>query len=72
MLDMPGIKIAQAQQTLTIGSADAEVAAHLHIPTHAPVANVHRTFRGPDNDVIYYAEVIYRGDVIRLEIDLKP
>jgi len=71
MLDDEAIEIAQAHQTLTIGTADAEVADLLHIPLHAPVAHVQRIFRAPDASIIYYAEVTYRGDAIRLEIDLK-
>ncbi|MGB3291333.1 MAG: GntR family transcriptional regulator [Burkholderiaceae bacterium] len=72
MLASPSIHIAQARQTLSIGSADAETATLLGIPVDAPIANVTRTFKAPDDSILYYAEVAYRGDGIRLEIDLKP
>ncbi len=65
------VDIAQARQTLSIGTADAETATLLGIPVDAPVANVMRTFTSRDGSVLYYAEVTYRGDGIRLEIDLK-
>jgi len=72
MLENEAVHIARASQTLGIGAADAEVASLLHIPAHAPVANVTRVFTDRDGTILYYAEVIYRGDAIRLEIDLKP
>ncbi len=72
MLGHEDIHIAQARQTLTIGAADAEVATLLHIPVDAPIAHVTRVFSAADGSISYYAEVTYRGDAIRLEIDLKP
>lgn len=72
LANLPGVTIAQAQQTLTIGVADAEIAGHLHIPLGAPVAFVRRVFRGPDGTVIYLGEVTYRGDLVQLEMDLVP
>lgn len=72
MVANKAVKIAQARQTLSIGSADAETATLLGIPVDAPVANVVRTFVSSDDFILYYAEVTYRGDGIRLEIDLKP
>lgn len=72
MVASKAVEISQARQTLSIGTADAETASLLGIPVDAPVANVVRTFTSPDNSILYYAEVTYRGDGIRLEIDLKP
>jgi GntR family transcriptional regulator len=69
---LPGVQIARAHQTLTIGTADPETAAHLNIPVNAPVAYVRRVFRGPDGTVIYLGEVTYRGDLVLLEMDLVP
>ena len=72
LLSLPGIRIAKASQTLTISTADLDIAKHLRIPINAPTAEVRRAFNGPDRRVIYVAEVTYRGDFIRLEMDLKP
>jgi GntR family transcriptional regulator len=72
LLDMPGVTIAKARQTLTIGSADMEVADLLKIPVNAPVAEVRRVFNGPDDTVIYLAEATYRGDFIHFDMDLCP
>jgi GntR family transcriptional regulator len=63
-------RIAKARQTLTIGSADAVTARLLRVPTDAPVARVQRVFNDADNVVIYYADVVYRGDAIKVEMDL--
>lgn len=64
--------VAKARQTLTIGTAGLEVARHLGIASHAPVAEVRRVFNAADETVIYLGEVTYRGDFIHLEMDLKP
>ena len=72
LASLPGITIARAHQTLTIGTADPETAAHLEIAVGAPVADVRRVFRAPDGTVLYLGEVTYRGDLVRLEMDLVP
>ena len=69
---MKGLRIASAHQVLTIGSADMEVAALLGLPVNAPVAEVRRVFKDAAGTVVYLAEVTYRGDAIRLEMDLQP
>jgi GntR family transcriptional regulator len=69
---LPGVEIAKARQTLTIGTADVETAAKLAVPVNSPTAEVRRVFTAPDGTVIYLGEVTYRGDFIHLEMDLKP
>ena len=69
---MKGVRIETAHQVLTIGSADMEVAGLLGLPMNAPVAEVRRIFKDAAGTVIYLADVTYRGDAIRLEMDLKP
>jgi GntR family transcriptional regulator len=71
LMSLRGLTIAQAQQTLTISTADLEVANLLGIAVNTPMAEVRRVLCGPDNLVIYLAEISYRGDFIRLEMDLK-
>ncbi|MEK7346451.1 MAG: GntR family transcriptional regulator [Pseudomonadota bacterium] len=72
LTSMPSVEIVTAHQVLTISTADLEVAKHLGINVNAPVAEVRRVFTGPNRRVIYLAEVTYRGDSVRMEIDLKP
>ena len=69
---LPGLKIAAAHQTLVISTADIGVARDLEIAVNAPVAEVRRVLCAPDGSVIYLGEATYRGDYIRLEMDLKP
>ncbi len=64
--------IAQARQTFSIGAADLDVSRHLRIPLGAPVAEVRRVFASEDRRVLYLGEVTYRGDFVRIEMDLKP
>jgi GntR family transcriptional regulator len=64
------VEIGRARQTLTIGTADVETARHLALPLNAPIAEVRRVVVDTRSNVVYLAELIYRGDAIKLEIDL--
>ena len=68
---LPGVTIAEARQTLTIGSADVETAAGLHLPLNAPDAHVHRVAVDPDGIVLLVANGIYRGDMVRIDVKLR-
>jgi GntR family transcriptional regulator len=70
--DMRDPRISNARQTLTIGTADLEAAKLLQVPLNSPVAEVRRVFTAADRTVIYLGEVTYRGDFIRIEMDLRP
>lgn len=72
LLELPGVVISQAWQTLSIGTADLEVARLIGMPVNAPVAEVRRVCRDAEGTVIYLGEVTYRGDYIHLEMDLQP
>ena len=63
--------VAHAQQVLTIGTADMDVARMLRVPVNAPVAEVRRVFTDAAGRVIYLGEVTYRGDFIHLQMTLK-
>lgn len=67
----PGVDIARAWQTLVIGTADMEAAESLEIPLNAPVAEIRRVVVDGSDTIIYLGEVVYRGDFVRLEIELK-
>lgn len=66
-----GVKITDARQTLTIGSADIETAELLRLPLNAHVAHVQRSAVNQNGDLILVANGIYRGDVVRVDIKLK-
>jgi GntR family transcriptional regulator len=65
-------RISSARQTLTIGVADLEVAKLLQVPLNSPVAEVRRVFTTADRTVIYLGEVTYRGDFVKIDMDLRP
>lgn len=69
--EVPGLKLAEARQTLTIGTADLETAELLRLPLNAPVAFVHRSAADSNGVLVLVTEGIYRGDVVRLDIKLK-
>lgn len=66
-----GTRIAKAWQTLTIGTADVEIAGLLKIPLNAPVALVDRVAINHDGVILYAGHGIYRGDAISMEIELR-
>ncbi|MGY3425451.1 DNA-binding GntR family transcriptional regulator [Bradyrhizobium sp. F1.13.4] len=70
--DLRDPAIASARQTLTIGTADLEAARLLRVPLNSPVAEVRRVFTTSDRTVIYLGEVTYRGDFVRIDMDLRP
>lgn len=72
LLDLTRVKIARANQTLVVSTADVEVAGLLGIPVNSPVADVRRVCVDPAGTVIYVGLVTYRGDFVRLEMDLEP
>lgn len=67
---MKGIKILSARQTLIIGSADPETAELLKVPLSAPTAEARCVVIDGRGIAIYVADIIYRGDCIRLETTL--
>ena len=72
LLSLPGLVIAQAWHTLTVGVAGPELAGHLRVPPSAPVAELRLVCRTPDGTAIYLAEVVCRGDLMQWEVDLAP
>lgn len=63
-------EISRGGQTLTISTADPECAHHLGIAVDAPVALVVRHVLGPENRLLYFANVVYRGDAVSFDVDL--
>jgi GntR family transcriptional regulator len=55
---------------LTIGSADLATATFLEIEVDAPTAEVRRVITDVSGSVIYFAEITYRGDFVKFDIDL--
>jgi GntR family transcriptional regulator len=68
---IPGIKIAEARQTLTVGTADIETANLLDVPLNAPVCFVDRSATDQRNRLALVSKGIYRGDMVRMDVKLR-
>ena len=68
---LPGVTVADARQTLTISTADVEVAERLGMPLNAPVALVRRVAVDSAGVVVLVADGIYRGDLVRIDVSLR-
>jgi len=66
-----GNNIGKAWQSLTIGTADVEIASLLQVPLSAPVALVDRFALDRDGTILYAGHGVYRGDAIAMEIELR-
>jgi GntR family transcriptional regulator len=71
LTSLPDLTIASAHQSLHISSADFEVARQLEIPVNTPTAEIRRVLCDPKGRVIYIVDATYRGDYIRLDMNLK-
>ncbi|HWA81499.1 MAG TPA: hypothetical protein VG848_14470, partial [Acetobacteraceae bacterium] len=63
-------EIEHAQLTVVVGSADFETSERLRIPLNSPTVEAHFFVRNQHGIVSYVADVIYRGDCVRFDIDL--
>jgi GntR family transcriptional regulator len=70
LVDSPDIEVARARQSLTIGKCDDELAGLLGLKVGDPLVEVRRVICDADERVIYLADVSYRSDFVRLEMDL--
>jgi GntR family transcriptional regulator len=71
MADIPGLRIKDARQTLTIGSADVETSELLDVPLNAPIGIVYRSVVDRSGCLVFIGEGLYRGDMIRIDMKLK-
>ncbi len=67
---LDGVTIARAHQTLVIGSADMEAAELLNIVLNSPTAEARCVVIDDQGVAVYVAEIIYRGESVKLHIDL--
>jgi GntR family transcriptional regulator len=66
-----GDRIAKAWQTLTVGTADLEIAELLKLALNAPIVKVDRFALDRDGVILYVGHGIYRGDSVVMEIELR-
>ena len=70
LFDDPNLHIDTARQSLIGTKCDMEKADLLDLPVGEPMAEVRRILCERDGTICYLADVIYRGDYIRLDMDL--
>lgn len=70
LFDDPDLQVTVARQTLVVTKCDMETAQLLDVPVGEPMAEVRRVLCDQNDTIIYVADVIYRGDYIRLDMDL--
>lgn len=68
---MRGVEIADIHQTLTIGTADKQVADGLGVPIGSPIGILRRLVQDTRGRAIYLGVVNYRGDAVKLDITLS-
>ncbi|UUX48268.1 GntR family transcriptional regulator [Nisaea acidiphila] len=67
---LDGFEIGEATQSVTIGSAGPETADILNLIVGAPVGELLREVIGVDGRLVYHGEVVYRGDLVRIDTRL--
>ena len=68
--DLGRLDVRTAHQTFVIGSADPETADALMVPLGAPTVDCHCVLVDGHGTAIYVADINYRSDCIKLQIDL--
>lgn len=68
--NLRGTLVKSAHQTMTIGTADPEVAQLLGVSLSAPTAECRCVVTSDEDVAIYVGEITYRSDCIRLHMDL--
>jgi len=67
---LEGLRIGHAHQSLSIGCAEPDVAAHLGVPIGVPVGMLRRMICDDEGLAVYVGDYTYRGDMVRMEVDL--
>jgi len=69
---MKGLRIKKAYQTMEIQTSEQDVAALLRISLSAPTVACRCIVINEQDVAIYVGEIIYRGDSLRISMDLLP
>ena len=68
---LDGLILRDAHQTLTIGAADIEMAQLLAVPLNTPLAELRRWVLDERKRVVYFGDLAFRGDLVRLDFTLR-
>lgn len=70
LLELAGVKVASARQTISATIADSEVASALSVHAGVPLIEVRRVVRDSTGRPVEYIRVLYRPDVYRFEMSM--
>lgn len=68
--ELKGLRLKSARQTMEIGEADIEAAQLLDLRLNAPVVEARVTAVDAQGIVVYVGQITYRGDCVRMSIEL--
>ncbi len=71
LIELPGVVFERCEQTITVASADFEIARLLEVPLNSPLAVVDRSVFDPDDILILETRGYYRGDFVKIDMTLK-
>jgi GntR family transcriptional regulator len=69
---MDDVAIKKVTQQVSIDVANAATAELLAAPLGSPLAKVRRTISDTSGVVIYVADVLYKSNVVQLDMDISP
>ncbi|TVQ54010.1 MAG: GntR family transcriptional regulator [Rhodobacteraceae bacterium] len=67
---LPDLTVTGARQSFVVGAADTRIAEMLKIGLGSPTVEAHLVVNDGAGRAIYVADVVYRGDCVRLDVDL--
>lgn len=71
LLELAGVDVVSARQTISAAIADTEVASALSVHVGAPLIEVRRVVRDGSERPVEYIRVLYRPDVYRFEMSMR-
>ena len=70
LAELPQVHVKTARQSISVGGADPEVADLLKIALGTPTVKCRCIITDAGDVAIYVADIIYRSDCVRIDIDL--
>jgi GntR family transcriptional regulator len=70
LADLPQVRVKTARQSISVGGADPEVADLLQVALGAPTVKCRCIITDVEDIAVYIADIIYRSDCVRIEVDL--
>ncbi|MEM5492943.1 GntR family transcriptional regulator [Hoeflea sp. AS16] len=71
LLELAGVKVASARQTISATLADSEVSSALSVHAGTPLIEVRRVVRDSAGRPVEYIRVLYRPDVYHFEMSMN-